>query len=87
LYRYGVAAAADATSSAAPLRFTLTWADPAPLPAAAKQLVADLDLAAVDGASGASWAPNGGPGRDGVNAVERVLMGGWAVPMVGLCTS
>ena len=74
------AAKVDTTSDAAPLRFTLAWADPPPLPAAAKQLVADLDLLVVDGGSGAVWAPNGGTGRDNVNTIERVLMGGRAVP-------
>ena len=76
-----VAAAAHTAPGAAPLRFTLAWADPAPLPAAAKQLVKDLDLWVIDGGSGAAWAPNGGTGRDGVNAVERVLLGGRAQPL------
>ena len=67
-----VAPAADTSLTAAPLRVTLAWADPAPLPAAARQLVVDLDLAVIDGVSGASWAPNGGAARDTVNTVERV---------------
>ena len=57
-------------STGGTLRVTLAWADPPPLPAAALQLVNDLDLTVrADSLSGSALPGNGAPDR--LNNVEQ----------------
>lgn len=61
------------TSTGGTLRVTLVWADPPAAPAAALQLVNDLDLVVhADSLAGRSLHGNGAPDR--LNNVEQVTM-------------
>ncbi|TFJ84083.1 hypothetical protein NSK_004556 [Nannochloropsis salina CCMP1776] len=70
-YYFQIAAASNASS--VPLQVTLCWIDPPNSFTAQKQLLHDLDLHVLD-PSGVRFYPNGLPGPDSKNNVEKIVV-------------